>query len=230
MKNLLFAVSLITLSVCAMEKENKPQNQWSVTVKNTKINLYRGNILDSGDAHKADVMVVEKYPKTIKNDFNQAKTRMSFVQKNKGKIVEVNGPCVEVSPYLDVFYQRYKPSYKLYHARLFRKDAPLHVDEVIAEVLKDLKLCYTEHFTNAIQEKNGKIAKSIALQALGIGSYKSHFPESCDLENKAMQCTATTIFEFIKSNPDAYDNIELFVEEEFEFNVCKKLLGVMTSK
>jgi hypothetical protein len=216
MKNMLLAVSFFTLSACAMEKENKQKNQWNVTVKNTKINLYKANILESGDGNKADVIVV-KYGKIDEH----------FLLNNKNKLVTVNGPEVSVSPYLDVFYERSKP-YKLYHAKLFRKDAPYSVDEVVAEALKDLKLCYTDIFTQAVQERNEKIAKSIALPALCIGSYKSHFPNNCDLENKAMQCTITTMLEFIKNHPNAYDSIELFVEGDFEFNVCRKLLEIIT--
>ncbi len=222
-KRMVMAIALFAACMQGMEKE--VQNSWSITVGKTRINLNKGNILDSGDGNKADVIVV-KYGAIDKHAPNQLQQNR-FLLTNKNKLVEVNGPCVGVSPYLDVFYERYKPGYKLYRAKLFSKDAPYSVDAVVGEALKDLKLCYTETLTKAVQEQNEKVVKSIALPALTVGSYKSHYPTNCTLENQAMHCTITTIFEFINNNPDAYDNIDLFVEEEFEFTVCKNLLDII---
>jgi hypothetical protein len=222
-KCMVFITSLCILFSYAMEKENKQENQWSVIVKKTKINLYKGNILDSGDKCNADFIVVEKYPKLRKNNSNQSKIQF------KDKTVEVNGPRIEISPFLDVSYARYTPKYERYDARIFIKGGTYSAHTVVEAALTDLKLCYQGIFNKAVQEKNGKIAKSIALPALSIGSYKPYVLSN-ELENKAMQCTITTMLEFINNNPDAYDCIELFVEEEFEFNVCQKVLEVITSQ
>ncbi len=217
----LVVVAIMLSAACIQGMEN--EKNWSITVGNTKINLYQGNILDSNDGKKADVIVVKKYEKPKETDPNQL-ARNRFLLINKDKLVEVKAPYVSVSTSLDVFYERYTPGYKLYHAKLFNRDGSHSVDEVVGEALKDLNLCYTDVFTKAILEKNEKVARSIALPALTVGSYKSHFPDSNNLESKAAQRTITTILEFIKNSPNAYDRIELFVEKQSEFALYKELL------
>lgn len=200
-------------------------NSWSMTVGNTKINLTKGNMLDYyvDGIKKVDCIVVDKYV-SRKNNSNEL-AQNCFLQKNKNNILEVGGPHVQVSIYGDVFYERFNPQHNLYRANLFsRYGVPHSRDEVVAEALKDLKVCYKDVLIKAAQKRKENLATSIALSAPSIGSYKVHFENNHDLENKAALCTIEIILDCIKNNPGSYNCIELFVKEYFEFDLYKWLL------
>jgi hypothetical protein len=204
------------INAYGMEKENS----LDITVYGTSFNLNKGNMFDaySDGKKKVDFIVVEESAKQ-RNNGPDGLARRDF---HYNICLEVTGARVGISPYGDVFYERYKPEYKLYRWR----------DEAVEEALKDLKLCYKEVLAKAVQEKKEKLAKSIVLPALGIGSY-TPLPfqqHNYDLENKAAEATITAIFEFLKNNPGSYDSIELFVEEDFKFDLYKEFLAKIFSK
>jgi len=210
---------LMVVSVgCIQAMENVDSNAWSITVGTTKINLNKGNVLDT--KNKVDCIVMDKYSKPKMDDHNQV-ARGQFLLNNKHNILEVSVPHISISLYGDVFYERYKPKYELYNAKIWSS----YRNQVVVEALRDLELCYMEAFKTA-QEKKEKLAKSIALQTPSIGSYTSHrdCKNNRDLENKAAMCIITHILWFIDKNHEVYNCVELFVEEDFEFGLYKELL------
>lgn len=211
--------------VCTQAMEQMHSNTWSIIVDKTTINLNKGNVVDFYiDTKKnVDFIVADTYARPRKND-PHGFLRNSFVQKNKHKIVEIGMSQVGISSDFNVFYERYNPEYKIYQKKIlsFEKNSCCYhsVDEVIEEALKDLRLCYKKALTNI-----GKLTKSIALPTLSIGSYKSCFQNNHDLEDKAALCILTIILGFIKDNLGLFDYVELFVEEDFDFNLYKELLS-----
>ncbi|HEX4068566.1 MAG TPA: hypothetical protein VHX42_00555 [Candidatus Babeliales bacterium] len=219
------AMLIVIFTACMQAMENVDSNFWSITVEKTKIILNKGNIVDFyiDGTHKIDFIVVDRYA-TRKND--PCGLRQNYLlHKNKDKILEISMSQIGISPHLEVFYERYNP-YKLYRVTLTTDGCPIvsSTSEVVIEALKDLDLCYNKAFSQAIELKKEKLIKSIALPVLSIGSYASQFKNSCDLEYTATKHIAKITLEFIKNNPDIYDCIELFVEEDFEFNWYKDLL------
>jgi len=93
-------------------------------------------------------------------------------------------------------------------------------DLVIKEALKDLGLCYRTVLFQGLQELDKKEQRSIALPTLGVEDGDSNdFPK-----DKAAPVAVKSIIEFIKKNRGAYNTIELFVEEDFEFDLYKEFL------
>jgi E3 ubiquitin-protein ligase DOA10 len=149
------------------------------------------------------------------------KTKINLI---KGEEInfEMSGPKIQINEFFHVSYERPKPNFKRYQATIL-SDCCYHleaVNVVVGEALKDLKLCYEEVFTKAVQEKK----KYIALPILSIGSYKTQFTNNRDLEDKAAQCTIQTVLTFLRDNFESFDCIELCVAENSEFSICKKLL------
>jgi hypothetical protein len=203
----------LLLVACATNAYGMEQeNSLDITVYGTRFILNKGNMFDaySDGKKKADFIVVEEhanYARQRKND-SDGLGRRDFPRNICLEVITESR--VGVSIYGDVFYERYKP-YKLYRWR----------DEAVTEALKDLKLCYKEVLAKAV------LAKSIVLPALGIGSYTSlpFHQNNYYLENEAAQATITAIFEFLKNNPGSYDSIELFVEEDFKFDLYIEFLA-----
>jgi hypothetical protein len=218
-RSMMMAIALFPACIQAMEEK---ENSLNITVYGTSFNLNKGNMFDaySDGKKKADFIVVEEYAKQRKNG-PDGLARRDFPQNNDYNILEVTESRVGVSIYGDVFYERYKP-YKLYRWK----------DEAVEEALKDLKLCYKEVLAKAVQVKKEKLAKSIVLPALGIGLCTSlpFQQNNYYLENEAAQATITAIFEFLKNNPGSYDRIELFIEEDFKFDLYKEFLAKILSK
>lgn len=214
-KRMVMAIGLF--AACMQAMENK--NHWSIIVGTTKINLTKGNVLDT--KKKVDFIVVDKCSEPKMDDRNQI-ARGQFLLNNKHNILEVGVPHVSISMYGDVFYERFIPEYKLYNAKIWSS----HHNQAVAEALKDLSMRYEAVFSKAVQEKKEKLAQSIALQTPSIGSYTSDLDckNNRDLENKAGQRTIRTILKFLEGNPGSFDCIELFVEEDFEFALYKELL------
>jgi hypothetical protein len=92
-----------------------------------------------------------------------------------------------------------------------------HGEEAIEKALGDLPLCYKNVLTEGLQRLGKKKEKSIAIPALAT---------TFCLPRKDAACVAvTTILDFIKDNPTAYNLIHLFVKKRFEFEWYKELLA-----
>lgn len=224
-KNIMMLIALSAACMQGMEKNNS--NLWSITIENTKINLTKGNMFDTyiGGKNKVDFIVVEKYAKRRKNDLDGSACNYFLHNKDYNVCLEIEAPRVEINDVFEVFYERFKPEYKLYSAKLLSDCCYHSVDAVVEEAAKDLKRRYYDVLMQATQGKKEKIGKSVALPIVGIGSYKPHFKNNNDLENKAARCTISTIIEFIKDNPELLDCINIFVEADSEFNVYQMLLA-----
>jgi|SRR5579862_1560340 hypothetical protein len=178
-------------AACMQGMETNESIFLTITFGGTKINLNKGNVVNC-------------------------------LQNNKNNMLKIGVPKVRINNFFDVSYERSKPKFERYQATILSQCCYYtdSVNEVIGEALKDLRLCYEESLTKAVQEKK----KSVVLSALNIGSYKSHFKNNNDLENKAAQCTISTIIEFIRDNPELLDDINVFVEEDCECNLYQTLL------
>ena len=156
-------VMVAALSIaCTQAMENVDSNAWSITVGTTKINLNKGNVLDT--KNKVDCIVMDKYSKPKMDDHNQV-ARGQFLLNNKHNILEVSVPHISISLYGDVFYERYKPKYELYNAKIWSS----YRNQVVVEALRDLELCYMEAFKTA-QSYLGQGKPIVVLMKTTMGS------------------------------------------------------------
>jgi len=93
-------------------------------------------------------------------------------------------------------------------------------NDAIKEGLQDVRVCYEKVLAYIAERNDKKLAKTVALPTLGVEKYTGNvFPK-----DKAAPVAIQSIIEFIKKNRGAYNTIELFVEEDFEFDLYKEFL------
>lgn len=229
-KNMMLLVVLFTACMQAMEID-KPTS-WSIAFGKTKINVNQENVFDvyADGNKKVDFVVVERFAKPKKHSPDRSANSYFSQNKDYNVCLDVKEYRVKVSPYGDMFYERFEPKHGLYQCKYYQtKNTQYNKNnDPIKEASKDLKACYREVLTKAAE----KGTKSIALAALGTVSYRSYDPHNPDivsllyahLNEKAVQVGIDTILEFIKDNPEAYDRIELHAGEDSLFDVYKNLI------
>ncbi len=237
MKKKIFIVAFIfTVFVHAMEKENK----WSITAYGTKINLHQADILEyyADDRKKEDVVVcVGKYKqeelgaipcksnsvgdcyvqRTVRFTPKKGSLNYQRAYSEGWQLHPREGICFlcVTEPHLCTF-----SFFRSVESLGFDKN--FHIGKLtIRKSCDDLLFCYNaalDHATILLKEKK---SKNIALPMLGADS-------EYDLwgipEDKAVPIAVDAILTYIKNKPNFYDTIQLFMEEDADFNLYKKLL------
>jgi hypothetical protein len=222
-----------------MEKEKN----WGLTAYGTKINLHKEDMLNfyADETKKAEiVIVVGQYkqeelgetseignptgtccsmksvrftPKENSNNYQKAcSNHWQFLRRDGINFLSITEPQV-------IKYKGYRWEYCRYKG-LFETEEYAE-DEALKEGCKDLDLCYTKVLDEGLKIVAEKQCKNIALPRL---SAESKYTEQCMPKDRAAQVATKTIFEFIKKHPNAYNCVELFVKEDFEFDMYKGLL------
>ena len=231
----------LLLVACAINTYGMEQeNFWSITVGTTKINLNKGNMVNSEDnmlnayadgKKKVAYIVVGKYAQQRAyypsnywdsvNDCSVAESIFFMPEKNNHSYKK---------NFLDRLY--YFPQGKDYPICL-KVTEPCYIrnyylyydkeDQNMEKMLQNLEVCYQTVLNKISQEKNENLEKSIALPTLGTG----HMCYNELPADKATPVVVKAILEFVKHNPSAYDCIEFFVNTtsgSYEFDLYKELL------
>lgn len=236
-KNMFLIASIVTASVCGMETDKS--NVWTITLGGTKINVHKGDILDTyaDDTKKAEIVIVvgqykqEEHGETrivgIQVGTYGVFKRICFTPKQdsinyqKARSNHWNFPSRDGIYFLCIT----EPSFRCYNGKWKYPSscwAPIFEGDLAMEAnCKDLAMCYNIVLDKGIEVLIEKNIKNIALPMLG-ADFKCK--GQCIPQDKAAPVAVKSIVEFIKKNRCAYNTIELFVEEDFEFVLYKLLL------
>lgn len=217
---------LIALSVSyAQGMENK---SWSITLYNTKINLNKGFINDTGN--KVDFLVFSTFGRP-QVDFvgmphvNPEKTGFQYYCEADTMYRKIKDEHKK-----DIFeYWEYHDSIK--SAKYYGDDALDQFDnyqdeQAVEKISKNLALCYESFFVTGLDVLGQKKEKSIAFASTDAG-LPDKYEVSLPIKKKIISVLVPAMLEFIKNkknNVDVYDYIELFVKKDFEFDLYKTLL------
>jgi hypothetical protein len=244
MKNMLIIGLLFTLFAQAMEQEKK----WNIIAYGTKINLHKNdNMLDYyADGHKkVDFIVVGQHAQSSKFSYASFQTLIGMCWRVSEVFFETNNRdnnytivcrmhrenkikalfpgrkdynvCIKIAePYvckygLENYYGSMRGGKSLWDT--------YEGIEAIKVGLQDVGLCYEKVLMYVAEQNDKKLAKTVALPTLGVEKYTFNaLPK-----DQAAPIAVKTILEYVKNNPKAYDRIELFVEENFEFDLYQEL-------
>ncbi len=244
-KNIVMLMICFAMQMHAMEKEN----QWSITVYGTKINLTK----DSYDKRQVnvDVMVVG-YNKSAgsrnicsisrRNDKGEDDILLAPMPRDDdglqlfslsstvSNVFSIAEPWVaHCSVYINGQYSDetirycYEKKGKLVEEDCIQR-VEFYADMALQEASKDLSFCYEIVLKEGLERLGNKEEKSIGLLALSADlNLVSHDQVGFPRE-KAAPIAAASILEFIKNNIGAYNCIELFVEQNCGFDLYKELL------
>lgn len=248
-KNMFLIASIVTASVCGMEITKS--NVWTITFGGTKINVHKGDMLDTyaDGQKKVDFIAVGHYAQRHKFSFSafepfigkcwkpkevffatsNTDNNYSFVSyhikngKRKALFPEQKdyNVCIKVGePQLWEYgiHWCYRPRRQLSNGKSIYQD--YEGSDAIKEGLQDLEVCYAKVLAYIAEQNDKQLAKAVALPTLGVEKYTSNVLP----KDKAAPIAVKLIIEFIKNNRDAYNCMELFVEEDFEFDLYKELL------
>jgi hypothetical protein len=231
-KNSALLMVLFAVQMHAMEKENT----WSVTAYGTKINLNKVDILDyyADDTKKEEVVIcvgqhkqqeLGAVPGYASLGYCYVQHIVRFKPKigsphyqkacsNKWKLRARKGACFlcVTEPYFSkhMFYAYCDSDHNIYTGEL-----------AIQKSCEDLVLCYNAALDCGVPLLKEKKSKNIALPMLGADAQRDYWGIPKD---KAAPVAVDAILTYIKNKPNFYDSIQLFMEEDIDFNLYKKLL------
>jgi hypothetical protein len=107
-------------------------------------------------------------------------------------------------------------------AQYWYDDCECYTNELaVTESCKALLRCYNIVLNEGIKLLKDKNSKNIALSMLGADFEQAH---ARMFKNDVIPIAVNAVLECIKNNPKSYDSIELFMEEDADFNHYKELL------
>lgn len=215
------------------------ENTWSITAYGTNINLYKRDILDhyADENKKIDiVIVVGQYkqeelgetpiggslpgkcwqqqtvrftPKQDSINYQKARTcGWDFPQRENIQFLVVTEPRVFNQPGEDSKY--------------WFNDSECYTKEVaITESCKSLLHCYNAVLNVGIELQKEKSIKNIALPMLGADSQYEH---ARMFKKDVIPIAVNSLIKLLKHKRGAYSNLEFFVEDDSDFDLCKELL------
>ncbi|HLJ31019.1 MAG TPA: hypothetical protein VKU36_01150 [Candidatus Babeliales bacterium] len=226
---------LLILSFCGIDAmENNIE--WVVKYQKTKIHLTTESLYDICD--KVNIAIVGHHqqdllfqthpddPRCTGNFYIRFfiyKTKDIQKRKDQGMCITVMEPCLKKNSYLNKHQQLAK---RCEYVSL--KDQALYTDDALDVASQDLTTCYYNALsfiinTHVIKEYSSYAKyqphpnpKSIALPTL---STTTGFPF-----DDAAPIAIKTVVNFIKAQPECYDDIYLSVDDMMQFNTYKKLL------
>jgi hypothetical protein len=232
--NISVLLVLSTLFACGMEKEK----HWNITLYGTKINLTQGNMLATyaDGKNKVDLIVVGYHQQETVGcgsicgypvgECRQGKN-IKFIKDNScGNVSHFSqrgdyNICLKVTePFIEFEYfllEKIKCSYnQVVQWDNENYDTVYEDEQAIEEASKDLALCYKNVLNDGLKRLGKREEKSIAIPTLGV-------EVGCFPREKAALIAVQSIFEFIRNNSDVYNCMELFVQEQCEFELYKLL-------
>lgn len=232
MKKSILMMNLFIFFVQGMES-----NHWSITPYGTKINLTQDAMLDvyADQNNKVDLIGI---------GLNQ---QSSLKNKENGHVPPLVGQCIiyDSGKYNSKFKSCYISEPHIFYVDGGHYPVRCHRDAILyyevqrgkglerffkeraqREALKDVALCYKNFFSVGLQKLGEKKDKSIAIPMLSIDFYDEGktFDNNGLPKKEVAIVLIQQIVDFIKNNPGAYNRMELFAEDEFEFDLYKELL------
>jgi len=216
---------LIGLSVLyAQGMENK---SWSITLHDTKINLNKGFINDTGD--KVDFLVFSVFGRpqeVVMPHVNPEKTDFQYYCENDLMYRKIKNSENEKYSFEYWPYHYYIKSAKYYRDEALENFDNYKDEQAVEKISKNLAICYESFFATGLEVLGQKKEKSIAFATTDVG-LPDKYEVSLPIKKKIISVLVTAMLEFIKNKKnsfDVYNYIELFVKKDFEFDLYKTLL------